>query len=125
MQAPAAILKTDAARRRVFGIALVEDVFDLQGDRISGQDIEDAAANTVIAGCAARLQHDGIDRGRLIASFPLTREIADALGIDLPGGRGLWLIGLEFSESAWPAVAEAVRRGAGLSIGGRGIRTPL
>lgn len=119
------VLKTDAPKRRVYGVAMVAGVVDRQGDLITDGDLEDAAVESMRAGIAARVDHDGEDRGQVVASFPLTLEIADALGLRLPDGKGLWLVGLEFGPEAWPAVAAAVAAGAGLSIGGTGERTPL
>lgn len=37
-------------------------------------------------------------------------------------GRGMWLVGLEYSPAAWPSVRAAVAAGAGLSIGGSAVR---
>lgn len=123
MNATGAILKTQDDKRRLYGVALVEGEIDHQGDLIDGAELEDAAIASMRAGIAARMDHDGQDRGEVVASFPLTLEIAAAMGLTLPGGRGCWLVGLEFSEAAWPAVRAAVAAGAGLSIGGVGIRS--
>ncbi|MBW6397493.1 hypothetical protein KPL78_06525 [Roseomonas sp. HJA6] len=117
------ILKASEDKRRLYGVALVAGVVDTQGDLIDEVELEEAAVRSMRAGIAARMQHDGVDRGQVIASFPMTREIAAALGFTLPTGNGLWLVGLEFAPEAWPAVRAAVAAGAGLSIGGSGVRT--
>lgn len=118
------VLKTDAPKRRVYGIALVAGEVDLQGDLVTDEDLEDAAIASMREGISARLQHDGVDRGTVVASWPMTAEIAAGLGFTLPQGKGLWLVGLEFSPEAWSAVAAMVAQGAGLSIGGTAERSP-
>lgn len=118
------ILKASEAKRRVYGVALVAGVVDLQGDLVTEDDLEEAAVASMRDGIAARMDHNGQDAGEVVASFPMTSQIAAALGFKLPDGNGLWLVGLEFSPEAWPAVAAAVQAGAGLSIGGTGERVP-
>jgi len=119
------IAKADDQKRRVYGIALVAGEVDLQSDIIDDSELEEAAVASLLAGIAARLDHGGTDMGRIIASFPMTAELAAAFGFILPEGRGQWLIGLEFTPAAWPSIRAAVAAGAGLSIGGSAVRTPV
>lgn len=117
------ILSKSEDKRRLYGVALVAGEVDQQGDLIEEAELEEAAIRSLRDGIAARMGHDGRDRGQVVASFPMTQEIAGALGFSLPSGRGLWLIGLEYSPEAWPAVRAAVASGAGLSIGGTADRS--
>lgn len=119
------ILKLDGARRRVYGIALIADEADSQGDVVSDADLEDAGAKAVLNGCAVRIDHEGEAVGRLCASWPLTAEIAAALGIERPGGKSAWLVGLQVENDA---VWDKVRTGDighALSVGGRGEREEI
>ena len=117
------ILKTDDARQRLWGIALVGDEFDVQGDRVSDQEIEDASVRAVTKGVAVKIDHAGGAVGRLVASYPLTKSIADAMGIARPEGKSVWLVGLQIDDAqTW---GEVTKNGLGhaLSIGGSGQRS--
>jgi hypothetical protein len=117
------ILKIDQFRRRVFGVALVADEVDRQGDTIDDLELEDASCLAVAAGCCAKVEHAGPPVGRLVASYPLTKQIADALGIQRPNNQSVWLIGMEITDDAvWAEVAAGNFHA--LSIGGHGERVP-
>ncbi len=66
------ILKLDHERRRLYGVALVADEVDSQGDTLSDLELEDAACRAVQRGCAVKLDHAGDAVGQLVASWPLT-----------------------------------------------------
>lgn len=117
-----AILKLDSERRRVYGIALVADEADSQGDVVSDIELEDAACRAVTKGCAVKIDHEGTAKGRLVASWPMTRDIAKALGFTLPAGKSAWLVGLEIDDAATWASVKSGDVGHALSIGGRGER---
>lgn len=118
------ILKLDHERRRLYGVALVADEVDSQGDTLSDLELEDAACRAVQRGCAVKLDHAGDAVGQLVASWPLTAEIADALGIHRPSGKSVWLVGLQINDAeAWSRV-RAGDIGHALSIGGRAERSP-
>jgi cation transport regulator ChaB len=118
------ILKVDKARRIVWGWASVstmkgELVTDRQGDRIAPAEMEKMADGFMRSARAAKAMHDGDDVGEVIHSLPLTKELADALGIQTD--REGWVTGTYIkSDAEW----QKVLRGeyAGLSIGGRAKR---
>jgi len=118
------ILKVDKARRIVWGWASVstmkgELVTDRQGDRIAPAEMEKMADGFMRSARAAKAMHDGDDVGEVIHSLPLTKELADALGIQTD--REGWITGTYIkSDAEW----QKVLRGeyAGLSIGGRAKR---
>jgi cation transport regulator ChaB len=118
------ILKVDKARRIVWGWASVstmkgELVTDRQGDRIAPAEMEKMADGFMRSARAAKAMHDGDDVGEVIHSLPLTKELADALGIQTD--REGWITGTYVkSDAEW----QKVLRGeyAGLSIGGRAKR---
>lgn len=118
---PTPIVKVDADKRRVYGIALEANVTDLQGDLVTDFELEEAAVRALKNGVVAGREHREIGVGRLIASFPLTRELQSALGMRLPGDRSAWIVGLEITDDAtWAAVKQGEL--TSLSIGGTGRR---
>lgn len=118
------ILKVDNERRIVWGWASVctmkgETVTDLQGDRIAPAQMEKMADRFMRSARAAKAMHYGDDVGEVIHSFPMTKELADAFGIQ--SEREGWITGTYIkSDEEWGKV----RRGEykGLSIGGRARR---
>lgn len=116
------ILKVDNDKRRIYGIALEADLEDRQGDWVSEDELEEAAVHAIKSGAVVGRNHKQIGVGTIVASFPLTNELQKALGVSVPSGRGVWLVGLEVSDDATWA---AVKRGEfeGLSIGGTGTRS--
>lgn len=118
------ILKVDTERRIVWGWASVctmkgETVTDLQGDRIAPAQMEKMADRFMRSARAAKAMHYGDDVGEVIHSFPMTKELADAFGIQ--SEREGWITGTYIkSDEEWGKV----RRGEykGLSIGGRARR---
>jgi cation transport regulator ChaB len=118
------ILKVDKARRIVWGWASVstmkgELVTDRQGDRISPAEMEKMADGFMRSARAAKAMHEGDDVGEVIHSLPLTKELADALGIQTD--REGWITGTYIkSDVEWQKVLAGDYKG--LSIGGRGKR---
>ena len=120
------ILKVDRQRRIVWGWASVstvkgELVVDRQGDRIAPPEMEKMADSFMRSTRAAKAMHEGDDVGEIVHSLPLTKELAEALGIqtDKEG----WITGVYVADDGeW----EKVLRGeyAGLSIGARAKRRP-
>ncbi|WP_163265606.1 XkdF-like putative serine protease domain-containing protein [Chelativorans alearense] len=116
------ILKRDDDRQRLYGIALIADEVDSQGDVVGDAELEDAAVQAVKRGAIVKIDHEGAGVGRLVASWPLTKEIADAMGVSRPEGKSAWLVGLEIEDpDAWARV-KAGEVGHALSIGGRAQR---
>lgn len=117
--------KRDDERQRLYGVALVADQPDRQGDIIADHDLEDAACRAVQKGCVVKIDHAGGAVGRLVASWPLTADIAAALGIERPGGKSVWLVGLQIDDAeVWKQVRSG-SLGHALSIGGRGQRRAM
>lgn len=120
------ILKVDTARRIVWGWASVstmkgEIVTDLQGDRIAPAQMEKMADRFMRSARAAKAMHDGDDVGEVIHSFPLTKELADAFGIQTD--REGWITGTYIkSDVEWQKVLKGEYHG--LSIGARARRKP-
>ena len=118
------ILKVDTERRIVWGWASVctmkgETVTDLQGDRIAPAQMEKMADRFMRSARAAKAMHDGDDVGEVIHSFPMTKELADAFGIQ--SEREGWITGTYVkSDEEWAKVRNGTYKG--LSIGGRARR---
>lgn len=118
------ILKVDTERRIVWGWASVctmkgDLVTDRQGDRIAPSQMEKMADRFMRSARAAKAMHYGDDVGEVIHSFPMTKELADAFGIQ--SDREGWITGTYIkSDEEW----DKVRKGEykGLSIGGRARR---
>ena len=118
------ILKVDTERRIVWGWASVctmkgETVTDLQGDRIAPAQMEKMADRFMRSARAAKAMHYGDDVGEVIHSFPMTKELADAFGIQ--SDREGWITGTYIkSDEEWAKVLNGTYKG--LSIGGRARR---
>jgi cation transport regulator ChaB len=120
------ILKVDRDRRIVWGWASVstmkgELVVDRQGDRIAPSQMEKMADGFMRSARAAKAMHQGDDVGEVIHSLPLTKELADALGIQTD--REGWITGTYVaSDAEWAKVLAGEY--AGFSIGGKARRKP-
>lgn len=119
------IAKVDEDQRLVFGWASVveaEDgspLEDLQGDVISTDEIEKAAYRFVLDSRKAGEMHERTEGiGRLVESFVLTAEKADALGISKRSG---WWVGFKIDDDeTWAKVKKGDFRM--FSIGGKARR---
>jgi hypothetical protein len=115
------VAKVDQGLGLVFGFAIVckidgEDYFDVQGDHIPEDAMLAAACEFMQGARVAKEMHAGDAKGTVVFAFPLTGEIAKALGIESPK-TGL-LIAMKPDD---PAILEKFRSGeyTGFSIGGR------
>jgi hypothetical protein len=124
------VKKFSEDKQIVFGWASVTDldgnpVVDLQGDILESDVLEKAAYDYVLnsreAGDMHRV-HRGI--GKVVESVVLTKEKASAMGLELPGGKVGWWIGMHIDN---PDVWAKVKSGeyTAFSIGGSGVRVPL
>jgi len=82
-------VKVDEELGLVFGFAIVckdggEDYFDLQGDHIPEPSMLKAATNFMLHSRNAKEMHQGSVKGTVVFAFPLTSEVAKALGIVTP-----------------------------------------
>ena len=115
------ILKLDEEQRILYGWASVstfkgEFVVDLQGDVIMMDTLEKAVNNFMENVRVGKTMHVGDQTGVILHSFPLSKEIGEALGIqsDTEG----WIVGFKvYDDDTW----EGVKSGkyASFSIGGR------
>jgi hypothetical protein len=115
------IAKFDEEQRLIYGIVLVPDVMDLQGDVCSKEDIQEAA-------------HDYLINSRLIKAQHRSPTDADVVEcyiapVDIPIGKGIapagsWVMVTKVrSEAMWTAIKKGEI--TGYSIGGRGTREEI
>jgi hypothetical protein len=115
------LMKMDEERQLIYGVVLVPDVEDLQGDICSKEDIEEAA-------------HDYLVNSRLIKAQHRAPTDADVVEcyiapVDIPIGKGIapagsWIMVTKVHSAAMWA---AIKKGdiTGYSIGGRGTREAI
>lgn len=115
------ILKYSEDERLVYGWAYVSTIngdisLDHSGEFIRSDQIEKAATNFMLDVRVAKAMHSGPKVGEVVHSLPLTKSIADALGIqtDKEG----WVICMKIHDDA---VWKRVKSGelSAFSIGGR------
>lgn len=122
----AEVLKLDSERRIAWGWASVstlkgELVTDLQGDTITPSEMEKMADRFMLSARLAKAMHEGDQIGEVIHSLPLTKELADAFGVQTD--REAWIIGMKIHDDAvWAGFREG--RYKGFSIGGKAKRKP-
>jgi Putative phage serine protease XkdF len=125
--------KADEDKQQIFGWASVvevdgQPVVDLQGDRISTDEMEKAGYTYVMKsrkGGDMHLRDDWqpIQKSELIESFIVTPEKRDAMGLpdSVPSG---WWVGFQVQDpDVWAKVKSGER--TGFSIHGHGRRSPL
>lgn len=115
--------KVDDRLGIVFGYAIVcqeggHDYYDTQGDFIPEDSMLRACANFMAGPRTAKAQHAGGRIGQVVFGYPLTKDIADALGVTVQ--RTGFVVGMK------PDSREMLDRFAngeftGFSIGGRRI----
>ena len=122
------ILKADEDRRIVYGWASVSTVDgdlvkDQQGDTIAPEEMAKMADSFMQSVRTAKAMHQGDGIGEVIHSWPLTKDIAAAFGIET--NKEGWLVGMKIHDDRiWDLVKQG--RLAELSIGGRaGKREPV
>lgn len=127
------VFKIDEDQRMVYGWASVitkdgEPVVDLQDDIIEPHELENATTEFMMDVRHAMAMHerdengeiqDGMIKGLVVHSFPLTDEIAKALGIssDYEG----WIVGVKVADDeVWKSIKDGTF--SGFSIGAAAIR---
>lgn len=121
------ILKVDDEQRIVWGWASVisEDgipVKDRQGDIIEPAVLEKAVNAFMTDVRVGKAMHKGDQVGEFIHSFPLTKELGDALGIH--SNREGWVVAMKVhSDEVWDKVKSGELRA--FSIGGRAKRVEV
>lgn len=111
----------------VFGWAIIsklngQDYYDTQGDFISESVMLKAASDYMQNGAVAKEMHVGDEKGKVVFAWPMTEDIAKAMGISA-NQTGL-MIAMRPDN---PDMLEKFRTGvySGFSIGGRGERVPV
>jgi hypothetical protein len=108
----------DSAKRIAMGEVLVPDVFDVQGDCISREEVEKAAYEYMRSSRALGIQHVAkADASTHIVESFIARE-GDPLF--QPGS---WVLAVKCSEELWERVVSG--QITGFSVGGKGIRTEV
>jgi len=121
------IFKVDEEQRIVYGWASVisengEPVTDTQGDVIGPDELTKAVNDFMLEDRVGKVMHEGDRTGTIVHSFPITKEIASALGIQTD--REGWAVGYYVADDE---VWERVKDGdfTGFSIGGEAQRIPI
>ena len=120
----AEILKYSNEERLVHGWAYVSTVggqisLDHSGEFIRPDMVEKAATEFMIDARVAKAMHTGPQVGEVVHSLPLTKSIADALGIQ--SDKEGWIIAMKIHDDT---VWELVKTGklSAFSIGGRAMK---
>lgn len=116
------ILKVDESLGLVFGFAIVcteggDPHYDLQGDHIPEDAMIKASADFMQKSRATKEMHRGEVDGEVLYAFPMTADIAKALGMETP--RTGLLIGMKPGAEALAKFKDGTY--TGFSIGGRYI----
>jgi hypothetical protein len=115
------VIKSDDEQRIVWGWASVstengETVVDSQGDIIEPDEMVKMANDFMLDVRLAKAMHQGEGVGEFIHSFPVTKELAAALGVET--SREGWILGMKVHDDAtWTAVKAG--EFTGFSIGGK------
>ena len=124
MQTEGQILKLDEEQRMFYGWASVVTekgipVVDRQGDIIEPETLEKAATQFMKDYRVGKVMHCGEQKVTFIHSLPLTKQLADVLGIQID--REGWIVGgYVHDDDTWNMVKSG--KLPALSIGGRARR---
>jgi hypothetical protein len=113
--------KMDDEQRLVYGLVLVPDVEDLQGDIVSKEDIEEAAHDYLVHSRLIKAQHRAPTDADVVESYVTPVDIQMGKGI---APAGSWIMVTKVHSNAmW----EAIKKGdiTGYSIGGIGTREQI
>lgn len=118
------VVKVDAPLGLVFGWGIIckqdgEDYWDVQDDQIPEDSMLRAATKFMQGARAAKEMHSGEQVGQILFAYPLTTDVAKAMGITSKQ-TGLMLA----MKPASQAILEKYQKGeyTGFSIGGRRIK---
>ncbi len=116
----AKFLKVDDGLGLVFGFAIVckengQDYFDTQDDHVPEQSMLEAASDFMLHSRVAKDMHEGDEVGTIVFAWPLTTDIAKAMGIQTS------TTGLMIAMKPPADILAKFRNGdyTGFSIGGR------
>lgn len=118
------VFKVDDSLGLVFGWAIVckeadgQDYYDCQGDHIPEDAMLKAATDFMLDSRVAKEMHFGDEKGSYVFAWPMTAEIAKAMGIKTEK------TGLMVCAKFSPTVLAKFKSGeySGFSIGGQRIR---
>lgn len=116
--------KVDAKLGLVFGWGIIcteknnagefEDHYDLQGDHIPEPVMVEATSDFMLNGREAHDMHTGKNIGSIVHSFPLTQDIAQAMGLETK--KTGWMVAMKPSPGILAKFESGEYRG--FSIGG-------
>lgn len=116
--------KVDATLGLVFGWGIIcaeknaagefEDHYDLQGDHIPEPVMVEATSDFMLNGREAHDMHTGKHIGAIVHSFPLTKDIADAM--DIVTAKTGWMVAMKPEAGVLAKFQSGEYRG--FSIGG-------
>lgn len=115
------VLKADAEQQLVYGVILEPDTFDAHGDKVSAEEIEQAAHSYLVNSRIIGRQHMEKANAQLVESniAPVDYELNGA-----PVKQGSWVgVVKVLDPSLWQSVKEG--KVTGFSIGGLAEKTPL
>jgi hypothetical protein len=121
------ILKADDEQRMVYGWASVvtekgEPVIDRQGDVIEPETLVKAVNEFMEHVRVGKAMHTGDQVGVVVHSFPVTKELGDALGIH--SDREGWIVAYKvYDDAVWNMVKNGEL--AAFSIGGRAVKEEI
>lgn len=121
------VLKADDEQRIVYGWASVisengEPVVDRQGDVIEAEVLVKAITDFMEHVRVGKAMHKGDQVGTIIHSFPVTKELGDALGIH--SDREGWIVAYKvYDEGVWGQVKSGEL--SAFSIGGRAVKEDI
>lgn len=121
------ILKVQSDQRLVWGwayVCTVDDTLSLDhsGEFVTPSEMEKAATNFMLDVRVAKAMHQGGQVGEVVHSLPLTKELAQSLGIQ--SNKEGWIICMKIHDDA---VWNNVKSGKlpAFSIGGRALKEAL
>lgn len=115
------LFKMDEEQRLIYGVVLVPEVEDLQGDICSKEDIQAAAHDYLVNSRLIKAQHRAPTDAEVVECYIAPCDIPIGKGI---APEGSWIMVTKVNSTAmW----EAVKKGdiTGYSIGGRGTREEI
>jgi hypothetical protein len=122
----AQVLKADKDAKCIWGWAYVATVngeisLDHSGEWVSPDTLVKAATNFMKNTRVSKVNHQGDQDGDIVHSLPLTKELAEALGIQTD--REGWIIGVIASDETLVKVQSGEL--TSFSIGGRALKRSL
>ena len=118
------VLKFDDEQRVVYGCASVvteggEPIVDRQGDVITPDTLVKAVNDFMEHVRVGKVMHEGDQTGMVLHSLPVTKEIADSLGIQTD--REGWIVAYKvYDDAVWQLVKSGEL--SAFSIGGRAVK---